>query len=244
MSGTTADKLNYLKDTKELLRQEINNDFVDLNLTESDPFRQYPSRMSSSQFWMDAWVGGSCRYNVSYDGTDCTIFNYRCYDTISMPNVTNGCTSIIANTLIIGGPDQAVSSIIGPSCRVGKLYVNNTRSLKADSMYSSPVDSDSASVIYLPMVTYVEGGVWGFGQPIFAIEGGEVYLPRLGSIHKNGIRYSAIHVGTELSSVCYLEKGGIANLGAIYVPASLVNSYKSATNWSSFADRIHAEPGT
>lgn len=244
MSGTTADKLNYLKDTKELLRQEINNDFTDLNLTESDPLRQYPSRMSSSQFWMDAWIGGSCKYNVSYDGTDSTIFNSRCFDTLSMPNVTDGCIGIIANTLIIGGPNKATRSLINPSCRVEKLYVNNTKSLKADSLHGSPVDSDFASVIYLPMVNHVEGGVWGFGQPIYAIDGGEVYLPRLSSIGKNGIAYSVIHVGTELSYVCNLDKNGITHPGAIYVPASLVDGYKSATNWSSFADLISAEPGT
>lgn len=243
MSGTTADKLNYLKDTKELLRQEINNDFIDLNLTESDPFRQYPSRMSSSQFWMDAWIGGSCKYNVSYDGTDGTMFNSRCFDTISMPNVTGGCSGIIANTLTIGGPERATDSIISPSCRVGTLYVNNTKYISA-SGYLTPVSNDFADNIYLPWVGSVAGNTWGWGQKTYAISGGNVYLPRVSNIDEYGIRYSVIHIGTELTFVCNLAKNGLANPGAIYVPASLVDAYKSAPYWSSFTDRIYAEPGT
>ena len=34
------------------------------------------------------------------------------------------------------------------------------------------------------------------------------------------------------------------SFGSIYVPASLVNAYKAATNWATYADRITAIPGT
>jgi hypothetical protein len=33
------------------------------------------------------------------------------------------------------------------------------------------------------------------------------------------------------------------SFGSIYVPASLVDAYKSATNWATYADRITAIDG-
>ena len=54
---------------------------------------------------------------------------------------------------------------------------------------------------------------------------------------------TTIYVGTNTSTVCTL--GGYAfskctNLTNIYVPNSLVDSYKSATNWSSYASKIQS----
>ena len=57
---------------------------------------------------------------------------------------------------------------------------------------------------------------------------------------------TTIYVGTNTSTVCTLSKTNAfkncTNLTNIYVPASLVDSYKSATNWSSYADKIKAAP--
>lgn len=38
------------------------------------------------------------------------------------------------------------------------------------------------------------------------------------------------------------ESGYLGHFGSVFVPASLVNSYKSATNWASISDRITALP--
>ena len=55
-----------------------------------------------------------------------------------------------------------------------------------------------------------------------------------------------IYVGTNTSTVCTLSSTSAftncTNLTNIYVPASLVDSYKSATNWSRFASKIKATP--
>ena len=57
---------------------------------------------------------------------------------------------------------------------------------------------------------------------------------------------TTIYVGTNTSTVCTLSNtsafNNCTNLTNIYVPASLVDSYKSATNWSSYADKIKATP--
>ena len=53
---------------------------------------------------------------------------------------------------------------------------------------------------------------------------------------------TTIYVGTNTSTVCTLSNtnafSNCTNLANIYVLASLVDSYKSATNWSSYADKI------
>ena len=55
---------------------------------------------------------------------------------------------------------------------------------------------------------------------------------------------TTIYVGTNTSTVCTLSDTNAfkdcTNLANIYVPAKLVDSYKSATNWSSYASKIKA----
>ena len=58
---------------------------------------------------------------------------------------------------------------------------------------------------------------------------------------------TTLYIGTELDTVCTLSDTnaftGCVNLTNIYVPEALVNSYKTASNWSSFADKIKAYTG-
>ena len=78
----------------------------------------------------------------------------------------------------------------------------------------------------------------------------ELSFPNATSIGNYAFSYcsslTTIYVGTNTSTVCTLSNTNAFNnctkLTNIYVPASLVDSYKSATNWSSFADKIKAAP--
>lgn len=61
---------------------------------------------------------------------------------------------------------------------------------------------------------------------------------------------TTMYIGTELddeTAICTLGGGGTnsfpSSIGAIYVPYSLQDKYKTATNWSSFADKIKAYTG-
>ena len=74
-----------------------------------------------------------------------------------------------------------------------------------------------------------------------------VSLPNATSIgqyaFRNCYKLTTLYVGTESDTVCTLSFGAIPsnyNVTDIYVPESLVDSYKSATNWSSYADKIKA----
>lgn len=57
---------------------------------------------------------------------------------------------------------------------------------------------------------------------------------------------TTVYIGTGISSVCTLADStafrNCSNLTNIYVPSSLVDKYKSDTNWSNYADKIKAAP--
>lgn len=250
MSGTTADKLNYLKSTKELLRQEINSDFPDLNLTTSSTFRQYPSGMSSSQLWMDAWISGGIKYNITYNGTHAFKTGNREFKDISMPNVSSAAfANITADTVTVGGPDHLSTIMFTTVSMVDRVYVNNLQRIDISSGDKSLCDSNSSiREIYLPRLVTVVGKSSWISSTI-ALKGRDIHLPRVTRIGKSALEGRSdggyFYIGTELSTVCSLETtSGIASVTKIYVPASLVASYKSATNWSNYADKIQAEPGT
>ena len=53
-----------------------------------------------------------------------------------------------------------------------------------------------------------------------------------------------MYIGTESSTVCTLGVDAIpSSVTDIYVPEILVDSYKTANNWSRFADKIKAYTG-
>ena len=243
MSGTTADKLNYLKNTKELLRQEINYNFPDSNLTTSSTFRQYPSKMSSSELWMDAWVGGSIVYNIIYNGTNSFMTGYREFGTISMPNVTDAYFVYIqADTVIVGGPTITKGAIFN-SGTINKVYINNLQRVDISQKDSNPIKA-VVNELHLPSLT-LAAGKRGTILATYALTEKNVYLPRIQNIGAFALKGDTYHIGTELSTVCNLSAtSGISSVNTILVPASLLGSYRSATNWSNYADSIQAEPGT
>ena len=53
---------------------------------------------------------------------------------------------------------------------------------------------------------------------------------------------SVVYIGTGINTVCIIDDidaiGGCPALTSIYVPASLVESYKTATNWTYYSDKI------
>ena len=77
----------------------------------------------------------------------------------------------------------------------------------------------------------------------------EVSFPVVTSIDEYALQFcsslTTIYVGTESDTVCTLSSttafNNCPNLTNIYVPESLVDRYKSATNWSSFASKIKVD---
>lgn len=59
----------------------------------------------------------------------------------------------------------------------------------------------------------------------------------------NCTNLKTLYIGTESDIVCTLSTELTIPVTDIYVPEALVDSYKTATNWSKFADIIKAYTG-
>lgn len=106
--------------------------------------------------------------------------------------------------------------------------------------------------IYMPNLVSITG--WGYSFNWAALE--KAYFPKLTSItaydFANCKKLTRFVLGTPsvctLASVTAFDSTPISGntydtngeLGYIYVPAALVNSYKAATNWSTYASQIRA----
>ena len=101
----------------------------------------------------------------------------------------------------------------------------------------------SVESMKLPSVTKVGNAAFHSCKDLTNIS-----IPNATSIGDNAFtdcsNLTTIYVGTDTSTVCTLSNtnafNGCTNLTNIYVPSSLVSSYKSATNWSSYASKIKA----
>lgn len=107
-------------------------------------------------------------------------------------------------------------------------------------------DCNSLTVIYLPSLKTIEG--WGFNFA-YCANLVKVHLPQVTNLTANEFagcsKLSTIILGSD--SICSLPNTNafdgtpIANgTGYIYVPSALVDSYKAATNWSTYASQIRA----
>ena len=65
-----------------------------------------------------------------------------------------------------------------------------------------------------------------------------------GFVFRDCSKLTTLYIGTETDTVCTLANANLPSTVAyIYVPSALVEQYKTATNWSKFADRIKAYTG-
>ena len=122
----------------------------------------------------------------------------------------------------------------------------------------------SATIVSLPLITDLpQGGLYGVGVKT-------VSIPLVKTLGSQGLRYSkqlerldflqlssitALSLDNTNLSVLIVRTGSVCSLantnaftntpiakgtGYVYVPRNLVDSYKSATNWSSYANQIRA----
>ena len=76
-----------------------------------------------------------------------------------------------------------------------------------------------------------------------------ISLPSATSIGQSAFnscnKLTTMYIGTESDTVCTLSNTNAipSSVTDIYVPEALVDSYKTATNWSNFASKIKAYTG-
>lgn len=164
------------------------------------------------------------------------------------------------NTIDVLGDDAVIDSIIQRTItefkdnRVNKVGQRAFASCKALETVELPNATDIAmsafqgcaalSRVVIPRVTRIDSD--GFGN-CTALE--RVELPSVGQIMNyvfaqcNNLTALILSNGsvTKMNQANSLQNTPIASgTGYIYVPKALVDSYKSATNWSTYANQIRA----
>lgn len=97
--------------------------------------------------------------------------------------------------------------------------------------------------VNIPKVTYLDSNVFASCSALQRID-----LPSTTTISNSAFSGTAMEcLILRVNSVCSLSNTGAFNstpiasgTGYIYVPSALVDSYKTATNWSTYADQIRA----
>ena len=99
-------------------------------------------------------------------------------------------------------------------------------------------------IIALPVATSIGDSAFGYCSALTSVS-----LPMATSIGSDAFyscsKLTTMYIGTESDTVCTLSNTSAipSSVTDIYVPEALVDSYKTATNWSSFASKIKAYTG-
>ena len=245
---TTVEKLNYLISIKSDIKTAIENKGVDMT---GVSFLGYASKIGeivSGVGYTDRDViEARYQYNISNSASFVysSAFEYKAVQTVDLSNClyvgSNGffyCTSLTTVNL--------------PTCTI--VYDDAFGYCRSLSQISLPMCSSiraaafaycsSLSQISLPVCSYIGGAAFGDCYSLT-----QVSLPVCSIIRDyafyNCSSLSIITIG--YSGVCSLYSIGAfygtkitSSTGSIYVPASLVDAYKSAENWSYFSSIIYS----
>ena len=223
--GTTADKLNRLINTKEGIRQEINRAYETEEISNSDTFNSYIQKLEEHPFYIMRLIERSIENIKLSNATSISNYafsNCRSLTSVAFPNATD------------------IGSYAFYDCTgLTSVSFPNATSIGSQAFYSC----SSLTSVAFPNATRI--GDWAF-QSCSGLT--SVDIPNATRIDSEAFdscsSLTTIYVGTNTSTVCTLYNtyafNNCTNLANIYVPASLVDSYKSATNWSNYADKIKA----
>ena len=221
---TTVEKLNYLISIKSDIKTAIENKGVDMT---GVSFLGYASKIGdiiSGVGYTDRDViEGRYQYNISNSASFVysSAFEYKSVQTVDLPNclyVGNKaffyCTSLTTVNL--------------PSCTALHNYAFKS--------------CNNLSSISLPNVTRLSEYCLANCTALQTVSLPKCsYLSRYAFLSCSNL--NTIYMGTELSTVATMVQSkallGCSALQSIYVPASLVDAYKSAKNWSYYSSIIY-----
>ena len=265
--GTIADKLNRLINTKEGIRQEINRAYGSEEISILDTFKSYIQKLEEHPYYLNGILDGSIKNiknsNVTSIG-DGAFYDCSNLTDASFPNVTNiggsafnGCSNLtnisFPNVTSIGdGVFSDCSSLTNVSfpnvTNIGGSAFNGCQKLTDVSFpnVTSIGDELFGGCSSLTNVSFPKATSIGNDAFVNCSSLTSVFFPnvtRIGNGAFNGCqKLITIYMGIESGQVCSLLNTdaftNCNNLTNIYVPYSLVDSYKSATNWSNYADKI------
>ena len=138
-----------------------------------------------------------------------------------------------------GGSDELVNSLIDRT--ISGTYVNNTVTIIG--RYGLAGCTKLTSVV-LPAVRTTDGNSMNGCSEIIKADFSNLQNIRYSTFYSNNKLVTLI---IRTQAVAKLEKTSAfkgtpieSGTGYVYVPSALVNSYKSATNWSTYANQIRA----
>ena len=228
----TADKLSYLQGTKEAIKAAIINHGV--SVSDTDTFRSYADKIrtiSSSSSSTDHSLEDAILQDTLTDYTNNRITKLR----DSALRATNNLTSVnFPNVLTIGKEALAYNESL----------TSITMPLLTDAGEAAFLENYILTSINLPSLKNI--GLMGF-MNCFALESAE--FASLTDIPTQCFFDCESLTSLTLSSTTMTTLGATnaftgtpiaSGEGYIYVPASLVDTYKTATNWSTYAKQIKA----
>lgn len=138
-----------------------------------------------------------------------------------------------------GGSDELVNSLIERT--ISGTYVNNTVTIIG--RYGLAGCTKLTSVV-LPAVHTTDGNSMNGCSEIIKADFSNLQTIRYSTFYSNNKLVTLI---IRTQAVAKLEKTSAftgtpiaSGTGYVYVPSALVDSYKTATNWSTYADQIRA----
>ena len=137
------------------------------------------------------------------------------------------------------GSDELVNSLIDRT--ISGTYVNNTVTIIG--RYGLAGCTKLTSVV-LPAVRTTDGNSINGCSELIKADFSNLQNIRYSTFYSNK-KLVALIIRTQVvakleNTSAFKDTPIISGKGYVYVPSALVNSYKSATNWSTYADQIRA----
>lgn len=220
---TTVEKLNYLISIKSDIKTAIENKGVDMTGVSFPGYASKIGDIASGIGYTDRDViEVKYQYNISNSASFVysSCFEYKLVETVDLPN----CLYVGGNAFYYCA---SLTTVNLPVCT--SLYNNAFR------------NCGNLSYISLPNVVRLSSYCLGHCSALETIS-----LPKCSYVSQRAFysctNLQTIYMGTALSTVATMTNRnallGCSALQSIYVPASLVESYKAATNWSYYSSRI------
>lgn len=227
--GSIADKLSKLMETKSAIKSAITAKGV--TVSDSDPFSGYAGKIAQIE------SGGSGEDNSTgliegtiknYTGDAIKVRDYAFYHSESLESIN------LPNALTIGNyafqyAENLLSAILPRATNIGNNAFYECRRMMS---------------ISLPSATEIGSGAYRNCEKLAIVDLGSA------SEISNNAFYGCSALATFIirsENVCSLASTTVfyngplySGEGYFYVPRTLVDAYKSATNWTRFADQIRA----
>jgi hypothetical protein len=204
--------------------------------------------------------------NMLTEVGQCAFFGCAALETVDLPNVTKvnqyafqncdalknvnlpKCTSLNAQAFQYSGIEEAnfpnvtvFGSSVFAQCKSLKIANFPAATEIASNLFNN---CSALETVHSPLATFVRSNAFDHCTSLAKLD-----LPLVSRINSGAFAYCSALVALILrsSTVCTLDAVAILSTcpiadgtGYVYVPSTLVNSYKAATNWSSYANQIRA----